>query len=59
MSQTEELLNQVDRMVTKYVAFPSEHHSVVVALWILHTWVVNAFYVTPAADPRFRRARLR
>ncbi|MDX1878216.1 DUF3631 domain-containing protein [Mycolicibacterium sp. 141076] len=42
-----ELLNQVHTTITKYVAFPSEHHSVVVALWVLHTWVVNAFYVTP------------
>lgn len=57
------LLDQVDRMVTKYVAFPSEHHSVVVALWVLHTWVVNAFYVTPrlildSAEPGSGKTRV-
>ena len=40
------LADQINRMVKKYVAFQSEHHSAVVTLWILHTWVVNAFYVT-------------
>lgn len=44
---TADLLDDIDTMITKYVAFPSEHHSIVVSLWILHTWVVNAFYVTP------------
>ncbi|WP_307817268.1 DUF3631 domain-containing protein [Nocardia acididurans] len=31
----------------KYVRFPSEHCSVVLALWVVHTWAVPAFYVTP------------
>lgn len=31
----------------KYVRFPSEHCSVVLALWAVHTWAVPAFYVTP------------
>lgn len=44
---TADLLDDIDKMITKYVAFPSEHHSIVVSLWILHTWVVTAFYVTP------------
>ncbi len=57
------LLDDAERMVVKYVAFPSEHHSVVVALWILHTWVVDAFYVTPrlildSAEPGSGKTRV-
>lgn len=57
------LLDRVDQMVTKYVAFPAEHHSVVVALWVLHTWVVNSFYVTPrlildSAEPGSGKTRV-
>jgi len=60
---TDKLLDQVNKMVTKYVAFPSEHHAVVVALWVLHTWVVNAFYVTPrlildSAEPGSGKTRV-
>lgn len=60
---TAKLLDQVHQMVKKYVAFPSEHHSVVVALWVLHTWVVNAFYVTPrlildSAEPGSGKTRV-
>lgn len=60
---TAKLLDQVNEMVTKYVAFPSEHHATVVALWVLHTWVVNAFYVTPrlildSAEPGSGKTRV-
>lgn len=60
---TAKLLNAVHKMVIKYVAFPSEHHSVVVALWVLHTWVVDAFYVTPrlildSAEPGSGKTRV-
>ncbi|OBK12971.1 hypothetical protein A5637_20675 [Mycolicibacterium fortuitum] len=60
---TARLLDQVNEMVNKYVAFPSEHHSVVVALWVLHTWTVNAFYVTPrlildSAEPGSGKTRV-
>ncbi|SUA04718.1 putative prophage protein [Mycolicibacterium fortuitum] len=60
---TAKLLDQVNAMVNKYVAFPSEHHSVVVALWVLHTWTVNAFYVTPrlildSAEPGSGKTRV-
>ncbi|OBB53106.1 DUF3631 domain-containing protein [Mycolicibacterium fortuitum] len=60
---TAKLLDQVNEMVNKYVAFPSEHHSVVVALWVLHTWTVNAFYVTPrlildSAEPGSGKTRV-
>ncbi|ORV21340.1 hypothetical protein AWB98_27855 [Mycolicibacterium conceptionense] len=60
---TSKLLDEASEMVSKYVAFPSEHHSVVVALWVLHTWVVNAFYVTPrlildSAEPGSGKTRV-
>lgn len=63
MTDTEPLLDHVHRMITKYVAFSSEHHSVVVALWVLHTWVFNAFYVTPrlildSAEPGSGKTRV-
>ena len=57
------LADHIHRMVKKYVAFQSEHHGVVVALWILHTWVVDAFYVTPrlildSAEPGSGKTRV-
>lgn len=60
---TAELLDRTEKMIVKYVAFPSEHHSVVVSLWILHTWVVVAFYVTPrlildSAEPGSGKTRV-
>ncbi len=63
MTDTEPLLDHVHRMITKYVAFSSEHHSVAVALWVLHTWVFNAFYVTPrlildSAEPGSGKTRV-
>lgn len=59
----EELLDDVHRIILKYVAFQSEHYGAVVALWVLHTWVVNAFYVTPrlildSAEPGSGKTRV-
>lgn len=42
-----ELLADVHRFAGQFLAFPTAHHLVVVVLWIVHTWAVNAFYVTP------------
>lgn len=60
---TADLLDEIDRMVTKYLAFQSPHHSTVISLWVLHTWVVNAFYVTPrlildSAEPGSGKTRV-
>ncbi|MBZ4558589.1 DUF3631 domain-containing protein [Mycobacterium avium subsp. hominissuis] len=41
------LLDDVERFAGRFLAFPSKHHVVVLCLWILHTWAVSAFYVTP------------
>ncbi|MFC0116002.1 hypothetical protein [Kibdelosporangium aridum] len=42
-----EVLNQVRDFVARFSAFPSEHCAPMLALWYAHTWVVDAFYITP------------
>jgi hypothetical protein len=37
----------VERFAGRFLAFPTSHHLIVVILWIVHTWAVKAFYVTP------------
>lgn len=41
------LLDDVEHFAGRFLAFPTRHHLVVMCLWILHTWAVSAFYVTP------------
>lgn len=42
-----QLLDDVSEFAGKYFAFPTPHYVVAMTLWILHTWAVSAFYVTP------------
>jgi hypothetical protein len=42
-----ELLRHVEHFAGRFLAFPTRHHLVVLCLWIVHTWAVSAFYVTP------------
>lgn len=42
-----ELLTDIEQFAGRFLALPTEHHLVVLSLWITHTWAVNAFYVTP------------
>lgn len=42
-----EVLNQVRDFVARYSAFPSQHCAPMLALWYAHTWVADAFYITP------------
>jgi hypothetical protein len=42
-----ELLGDIEAFAGRFLAFPSAHHLVTLTLWIVHTWAVNAFYVTP------------
>lgn len=42
-----ELLGDVEDFAGRFLAFPTRHHLVVLCLWIVHTWAVGAFYVTP------------
>lgn len=41
------LLDDVERFVLRFCAFPNEHYGVAVALWIAHTHCIDAFEVTP------------
>lgn len=40
-------LDDVERFYRRYVAFPSEHEPVAVALWTAHAWLVGRFDVSP------------
>jgi hypothetical protein len=42
-----QLLDDVAEFAGKYFAFPTQHYITALTLWILHTWAVSAFYVTP------------
>lgn len=42
-----QLLNDVSEFAGKFFAFPTPHYVAAMTLWILHTWAVSAFYVTP------------
>jgi hypothetical protein len=53
------LLDEVAAWLRRYLSVPSEDYLVVIALWAAHTWVVEAFYVTPAADHQLGRGGVR
>ncbi len=46
-SATGELATAVQRFVQQYVALPNEDTAETVALWALHTWVINTFDTPP------------
>ena len=41
------LLVALRAFLCEYIVFPQEEQSIVIALWIAHTWVVDAFDFTP------------
>jgi hypothetical protein len=41
------LLDSVERLLRRYVVFPSEHEAVALALYVLHTWALDAAMATP------------
>lgn len=41
------VLDSVRDFVARFSAFPSEHCAPMLALWYAHTWVADAFYITP------------
>jgi hypothetical protein len=47
MPRGAKLLDDVEAFTGRFLAFPSRHHLVVLCLWVLHTWALSAFYVTP------------
>jgi hypothetical protein len=42
-----EILVDLYRILTRYVVFPSHYQSIVIALWVVHTWLLDAFDYTP------------
>lgn len=42
-----ELLDEIFCELNKYVSFCSEHQPVALALWVLHTYTIEAAYITP------------
>jgi hypothetical protein len=56
------LLDLVERLVKRFVVFRSEHEPVVIAAFVLHTWALEAFNVTPylvVTSPEKRSAKTR
>lgn len=44
---TSDLLTALDRLLARFVAFPSDHERHAVAAWILHCWTLDAWDSTP------------
>lgn len=42
-----ELLDEIVKILEKYVSFISEHEPRAVALWIIHTYCIDTAYITP------------
>jgi uncharacterized protein DUF3631 len=56
-------LDAIVAMLTRYVAFPSEHEPAAIALWVAHAHVVERFETSPILDvnspePRSGKTRL-
>lgn len=48
MSETKtDILTDIRAFLTRFIAFPDEAYSTILAVWILHTWTFDAFRVTP------------
>jgi hypothetical protein len=43
----EALFADIEAFVGKFLALANNHYLVVLVLWIVHTWTVSAYYVTP------------
>jgi hypothetical protein len=42
-----ELLDAISAILRRYVVFPLQEQANVVALWVVHTWLIDAFEYTP------------
>src|SRR5262245_17995671 len=42
-----ELLNAISAILRRYVVFPLQEQANVIVLWIVHTWLLDAFDYTP------------
>jgi hypothetical protein len=58
-----ELLEAIEGILRRYVVFPSQEQATAVALWVAHTWTIDAFDFTPylhvfSAEKRSGKSRL-
>lgn len=44
---THRLLDDLDHLLDRFVAFPSDHDRYAVAAWVLHCWTLDAYESTP------------
>ncbi len=63
MTRTLELLEDARTFVRRYVVLPDEHHAAAMALWVAHTWAIDAAHATPyllvlSAERRSGKSRL-
>lgn len=42
-----EILLEIVKFITRFVALPSDEHALILSIWVLHTWLFNAANVTP------------
>jgi hypothetical protein len=57
------VLDEVRRFVSRFVAFPSEHEAVAIALWTAHTYLLDQFDTSPilavtSAEKRSGKSRV-
>jgi len=43
----DQIVADLYRILNRYVVFPSHYQPIVIALWIVHTWLLDAFDYTP------------
>jgi hypothetical protein len=46
-SELASLLNGVRNFLTRYIVFPLAEQPIAIALWVVHTWLIEAFEYTP------------
>lgn len=58
-----DLLSDIKKFITRYVAMPNDDATLVLSIWTLHTWLFNAANVTPylyvfSSEPGCGKTRL-
>ena len=41
------LLDSVSAFLRRYIVFPLREQPIAIALWVIHTWLIDAFEYTP------------
>lgn len=42
-----DLIQEIEKLLNNYVSFTSEHETKAIALWVIHTYCMDAAYITP------------